>query len=174
MHFLTVVLLHQEVPLEETALQEAIYRLLEPYFLELQAPTHKEYYSARAIQNLATRYCVRAANLPKIAAKLRKDVGVECGVDERGLYYISDLNPDGKYDYWTLHSIEKHVWLVRDMPRDLLPSAVVTPDGHWHETGEEKWDWQLTERERQDIWQRAYALLDQYPNYRAVALDCHA
>jgi hypothetical protein len=59
------------------------------------------------------------------------------------------------------------------MPRDLLPYAVVTPDGHWHTTGEEKYDKDLTASERQAIGQRAYALIDQYPECRAVALDCH-
>ena len=173
MHFLTIVLLPQEVPLEENAVFEALAHLLKPYYSELEGPKRKEYYDARGIRNLAARYWVRPSDLPKIAAKLRKELGGDYGVDERGLYYITNLNPNGKYDYWTLRSIEEDVWFVRDMPRDRLPSAVVTPDGQWHDTGEEKWGRDLTASERQAIGRRAYTLIDQYPDCRAVALDCH-
>ncbi len=174
MHFLTLVLLPPEVPLEEDAVYDAIERLLGPYYVELEGPTRREYYDARAIENLAARYCVRPSNLAKIAAKLRKDLGVDCGVDERGVYYITNLNPNGKYDYWTLHNLEADVWRARNMPRDLLPSAVVTPDGQWRDTGEEEWYRDLTPTEKQAVGQRAYALIDQYPACLAAALDCHS
>jgi hypothetical protein len=173
MHFLTIVLIPQTVPQEDGALYAALEQLIKPYDSNIEGPMRKEYYTARAIQKLAASYCVRATNLPKIAAKLRKDLGVVCGADEKGLYYFTKLNPAGKYDYWTLHPIAEHGWLVRDMPRDLLPSAVVTPDGRWHDTGEEKWDKDLTAAEREVIRERVYALVDQYPGHRAIPLDCH-
>lgn len=173
MHFLTVVVLPQEVPLEENAIYAALERLLGPYDSELEGPTRKEYWDARRIRNVATRYGVRPANLPKIAAKLHKEFGGDWSVDDGGLFFFTNLNPDGKYDYWSFRSIEEDVWFVRDMPRDLLPFAVVTPDGQWHDTGEEQWDRDLTASERQAIGQRAYALIDQHPDCGAVALDCH-
>lgn len=176
MHFLTVVLLPQEVPHEEDTIYEALHHLLEPYYSELESEglTHKEYYDARAIANLAARYCVWSSNLPKIAAKLRQDWGADCGVDEQGLYYLTNLNPNRKVDYWTLRNVDTDVWLARTMPRDLLPSAVVTPDGQWHDTGEKWSPRDLTASERQAVSQRAYALIDQHPECQAVALDCHA
>lgn len=173
MHFFTLVLLPQTVPLEGDALCAAIDRLIEPYDLNIEGPMRKEYYTARAIQNLAARYCVRATNLPTIAAKLRKDLGVDCRVDDKGLYYFTNLNPAGKYDYWTLHPIAEHGWPVRDMPRDLLACAVVTPDGQWHDTGEEIWGRALTAAEHEAVRQRVYALVDRYPDHRAIPLDCH-
>lgn len=173
MHFFTIVLLPPTVSLEDDALYAAIDQLIEPYDLNIEGPMRKEYYTSRAIQNLAGRYCVRATNLPKIAAKLRKDVGVDCGVDEQGLYYFTNLNPAGKYDYWTLHPIAEHGWPVKDMPRDLLPCAVVTPDGHWHDTGEVIWNRDPTTTEREAVRERVYALADRYPDHRAIPLDCH-
>src|SRR5260370_38765802 len=104
----------------------------------MEGRTRREYYGARAIENLAARYCVPPSNLAKIAAKLRKDLGVHCGVDERGAYYITNLNPNGKYDYWTLHNFEADVWRARNIPPDRLPSAMVTTDGQWPDTGREE------------------------------------
>lgn len=173
MHFFTIVLLPPTVSLEGGALYAAIDQLIEPYDLNIEGPMRKEYYTAHAIQNLATRYCVRATNLPKIAAKVRKDLGVSCEVDEKGLYYFTNLNPAGKYDYWMLHPMAEHGWPVRDMPRDLLASAVVTPDGQWHDTGEVIWDRDLTAAERVAVRERMHALVDRYPDYRAIPLGCH-
>lgn len=173
MHFLTIALLPQTVPLEAAVLYAAIEQLIEPYDLNIEGPIRKEYYEAHAIENLAARYCVRKTNLPKIASKLRKDFGVNCGVDEQGLYYFTNLNPAGKYDYWTLHPMAEHGWPVREMPQDLLPSAVVTPDGQWHDMGEERWVRDLTAAEREAIRERVYALIDRYPDQRAIPLDCH-
>lgn len=53
-------------------------------------------------------------------------------------------------------------WVV-DLPEDLIPDAVVTPDGHWHEP-EASWDeW------KQKTWQ----LLHDDSTRLAVAFDCH-
>ena len=174
MHFAAIVLIPQDVPLEETTLYEAIQRLIDPYYSELPGPRRKVYYDARAIEHLAARYWVRATNLPKIAARLRKDLGVESGVDEGGLYYITDLNPDGKYDRWTWHPIAEHGWLVKDIPRDLLPVAVVTPDGQWHNTGLDDLEREPTPDEERVALAHVHALIDPYPEYRAIPLDCHA
>lgn len=176
MHFLTVVVLPQEVPHEEDTIYSTLDHLLDPYYSELEpdGPMHKEYYDAHAIANFAAHYCVRPSNLPKIAAKLRNEWGADYGVDEGGLYVLTNLNPNRKLDYWILHNFETDVRRARDMPRDLLPSAVVTPDGQWHDMGEEWSSRDLTASERQAVGQRAYALIDQYPESQTVALDCHA
>jgi hypothetical protein len=174
MHFLTVVLF----PQEEDPIYDALHHLLAPYYshLEPEGPLHKEYLDAQTIEKLAALYGVPPANLSAIAAKLRQEWDADggVGVDEHGLYELTTLNPNRKLDYWTLHNVESDVWPVRAMPRDLLPVAVVTPDGHWHDTGEEWRPGDLTASEKQAIGQRAYALFDLYPECLAVALDCHA
>jgi hypothetical protein len=176
MHFLTVVLLPQEVPPDEAPIYDALHHLLAPYYshLEPEGPMHKEYVDAQTIEKFAALYGVPPANLPEMAAKLRQEWGLDGGVDEHGLYELTNLNPNRKLDRWTLHNVDTDVWPTRNMPRDLLPTAVVTPDGQWHRTGEEWRPGDLTASERQAIGQRAYALIDQYPECQAVALECHA
>jgi hypothetical protein len=182
MHFLTVVLLPQEeVPreegqVEEGQLYEALHHLLAPYDrnLEPEGPIHKEYYDARTIEKFAALYGIPPAHLPEIAARLSQEWGVDVGVDELGLYDLTTLNPNRKFDYWIVRNMETDIWPVRDMPRDLLPVAVVTPDGHWHDMGAEWRPGDLIASEKQAIGQRAYSLIDQYPECQAVALDCHA
>ncbi|HEX8981224.1 MAG TPA: hypothetical protein VF792_00510 [Ktedonobacterales bacterium] len=176
MHALSVVLLPPGISLDENVLYDALDSLLAPFYSELEPdePMRNEYYDAHAIMNITARYCVRPTDLQKIAAKLRKALGADCSVDEHGLYYTTNLNPNRKLDYWTLHNIETDVWPARHMPCDLLPSAVITPDGHWNDTGAEKYASDLTADERQAIGQRAYVLMDQYPECWAVALDCHS
>jgi hypothetical protein len=178
MHFGAIVLIPQETDLAEDALMDAIEFLLEPYCAELEGPERKEYLSTETIEHLTRQFFwVQPKTLARLAAKLRKRWGLHCGVDAGGLYHFTNLNPNSMYDYWTVVGleghVEDHVWRVPEMPRDLSPSAVVTPDGQWHETGIEKWAWDITKAEEQAIRQRVYALVDQYPNHLAVLIDCH-
>jgi hypothetical protein len=53
---------------------------------------------------------------------------------------------------------------VLDLPADIVPDAIVTPDGTWHDDLGQPWnDW---ERE-------ARRILHQHSTHQAVALDCH-
>lgn len=185
MHFGAIVLIPGDTPITEGAILDEVAHLLEPYYIEREGPPRKEYLTDAATRNLSEQFWLRPKSLPKLAEKLRRKWGMDCHLDEGGLYQITTLNPDGKYHYFSLVSyddieanrieaaVREHVWRVPEMPRDLLPSAVVTSDGKWHETGIEKWDRQLSESERDAIRTRAYAIIDRYPNHLAVLVDCH-
>lgn len=185
MHFGAVVLIPGHIPITEEAILDEVARLLEPYYVEREGPLRKEYFTEEAIRNLSGQFQLQPKSLPKLAEELPRGWSMDCHVDEGGLYYITTLNPDGKYDYFSLvryeeisaHRVEaavrEHVWRTSEIPRDLLPAAVVTPDGQWHDTGIEKWGWQLTQHERDAIHTRASAIIFQYPNHLAVLVDCH-
>lgn len=185
MHFGAVVLIPGHIPITEEAILDEVARLLEPYYIEREGPLRKEYFTEEAIRNLSRQFQPQPKSLPKLAEELHRKWSMDCHVDEGGLYYITTLNPDGKYDYFSLvryeditaHRVEaavrEHVWRTSEIPRDLLPAAVVTPDGQWHETGVKKWAWDITKDEEQAIRQRVFALVDQYPDHLAVLVDCH-
>lgn len=185
MHFGAVVLIPEETPVTEDAITDAVEHLLEPYYIEREGLERKEYFTADEIRFLTRQFWLRPKSLPKLAETLRRKWGMDCGVDEDGLYHITALNPEGKFDYFALFSgedvienrvearIQESVWPVTDIPRDLAPSAVVTPDGAWHDTGSEKWAWQLSRSEQDTIRARAYAIIEQYPTHLAVMVDCH-
>ena len=172
MHFWPIALIPKSVPLTEDAIWDAITPLLEPYYIEQEGPARKEYFSPEEIENLRRKIQQPINSLPELATNLRQEWGLDCKVDEGGLYQMTTLNPNGKYDWCALPGME-YIWSVSEMPRDLEPGAVITPDGEWHETRIGKLDYQVIESERQVIRARAYAIIDSYPNYLAVMVDCH-
>lgn len=174
MHFWPIALIPKSVPLTEDAIWEAIIPLLEPYYIEREGPARKEYFSPKETENLRRKIRQPINSLPELAANLRQEWGLDCDVDEGGLYQMTTRNPNGKYEWFALPGME-YIWSVSEIPRDLQPSAVITPDGEWHETGigNGKLDDQLTESEGQDIRTWAYAIIDNYPNCHAVMVDCH-
>lgn len=178
MHFPVLVLIPRGTP----DVWEAIGRVLLPYFIEYgEMAPRKEYVSAKAIENMAVRYHVRPTDLGKIAAKWKKEVQkdlkrhgleFECGVDERGLFHITTLNPQGKYDYWTIHDEGQDVWPVSAMPERLAPEGIVTPDGVWHDIGDYG-ESRPTEEYFGRVRQRARELIGHFPEYLVVQVDCH-
>lgn len=63
---------------------------------------------------------------------------------------------------------------------DFLPTAIVTPDGRWHEQGRVGWFGATIEDEQgngekdETVWRATVgALLEQHPSCYAVLVDCH-
>lgn len=102
--------------------------------------------SEEEINKIAKGWEVEANNLEALA-KFELDWFDELidGVDENGEYKITTLNPDGKWDWYKFADIEGmtsrlfvpdiHTFAVKEI--EFIPYAVVTPDGKWHELGED-------------------------------------
>lgn len=128
---------------------------------------------------LAARYRTVPSNLKKIAKKLKEEhSNRDFHVDDGGIYYEAPHNPNGRCEYYQLNrGPEGDTWPVATMPRDLVPAAVITPDGEWHDCWPmAKANWmsisELRYSERQDVQQCAYELIDHYLDHLAVALTC--
>jgi len=114
------------------------------------------------------------------------------GRDEKGEYIIRSVNPNGKWDSYIILESEDKGQLsfyckaeeeklliyfpckVREIS-DLIPEAIVTPDGVWHEQGQ----WAIRGK-RQEMseddrnWmQEVKEINSLFPDYLAVGLDCH-
>lgn len=175
MRFLAVALL----PHETADIQGTVARLLAPYDSNLPATPHKIYVSEQAVNGHAARLGVPIGDLQTLAARINAHFAATLGrpthfqADTIGIYVTSESNPNGKYKRWSLDSPADDVWPISAMPRDLLPYAVITPDGQWHEVFPTTWGKIPTAQDKQRIARDAYALIDQYPDHLAVRLECH-
>jgi hypothetical protein len=166
MQFPVVVLLphgtHDIVP--------AVTRLMDPYNAEHEVPPYKDDYDdPEGIARLAAAFGLPSADPQAVAAKINER-GDDAGIDDRGLYEVSTLNPQWQWDGWILHSVDEDVYPVPTLPRDLPVYGVLTPDGQWREFFP-GWDW--PEEKRAELQKRAYHLIDSFPDCLAVMLDCH-
>ncbi|MBD1860144.1 MULTISPECIES: hypothetical protein [Trichocoleus] len=200
-HFLALVL----IPPDATAIETEVAKLLKPYYSELTVAPYKEYLNQVAV----AREVERLQQLPKQAiAKLAEDWEVAqddleamakyeldwfedeiAGVDEKGSYRLTTINPLGKWDSYRFIQEESresgaplpYPCLVSTLP-PVVPYALVTPDGQWHEIGMDAGIKAFARQLRGEIipsqdetaWDlEVERLLQQYPNYLAIALDCH-
>jgi hypothetical protein len=101
---------------------------------------------------------------------------------------ISTYDPDSKWDWYVIGG-RWDGWIngrktdresVRDnaattgqaIERGVIPHAIITPDGQWHECGRVGWcGMLLTENEHWET--QAREILAEYPGYRLIILDAH-
>jgi len=116
------------------------------------------------------------------------------GLERKG---YSTYNPDSKWDWYSFggrwngemigkpegsengfnfeakyRQLGKNQCLVKEIAKDFLPFAIITPNGEWHEKGEMGW-WGMVSNEK-DTWSKeAREILKQYPDHIAVLIDAH-
>jgi hypothetical protein len=165
MRFEVVVLLPQDTQ----DVVAAVTRVMDPYNVEHEVPPYKEYVEAEGVVRLAAAFRLPIPDPEAVAAEIIAQ-GDEAGVDDGGLYWITTCNPRGQWDGWMLHDQRDDVQPVLALPRGLQVYDVVTPDGVWHDF-EYGWDW--PEDRKADSRRRARELIESFPDYLAVMLDCH-
>jgi hypothetical protein len=55
---------------------------------------------------------------------------------------------------------------------DLIPFAIVTPEGEWCQKGKMGW-WAMVSDENSNWKTEARAILEKYPETYAITVDCH-
>ena len=58
------------------------------------------------------------------------------------------------------------------LERNVIPHAIVTPDGEWHEHGRMGW-WGILLTENEHWEYEAREILARYPGHNVVILDAH-
>ena len=56
--------------------------------------------------------------------------------------------------------------------RGVIPHAIITPDGQWHERGQMGW-WAILITENEDWDAQAKEILSGYPGHQLLILDAH-
>ena len=110
--------------------------------------------------------------------------------DDQGYYRWLDRNPDPQYDWYTFGGnwdgifagmfvgasseeagiggrIEGNVCRVADLPGDLKPAVIATPDGQWHHYG-----WRPPDNEERPP--PIHEIIERYRDHYAIAIDAHA
>lgn len=170
MQFLTIVV----VSAQTEDVVAAVTRLMEPYNVERPVAARKEYVPQEELDYMVEvyePYGLKRDDVSAMVVQLEEDSGFACGHDESGYWWMTTDNPQGKWDGWRLQSLQEDSWpTTAALPDNLYPSAIVTPDGAWHDLGAR---WDMSDEQAQAVRTCATELLTQYPSNLAVLLHCH-
>lgn len=192
MHTFAVVL----VPADTEDVLQAVTHILSFSDSNKEVEPHKCYRNNKFIEMDAEEYGIPVTDLAAIAARLNEEHELIYVVDEYGIFYITTFNYQRCWDYWKIggrwdgviqgksrntkgrsnygpehEQLQYNICPVSELPADVLPEVVVTPDGRWHEmecrslvpTDEEAERWRAILR----------PLLEQYRDCIAVGVDTH-
>jgi hypothetical protein len=119
---------------------------LAPFDEALAVPPYREYLQPFDIERMASHYTLDQRDLEALAQRMNEWTGRPGGVDERGLYFTTTNNPEGRWDWYEiggrwnglLKRASRNVISTRALRKspdlkDLLPYYVLTPDGTWLE-----------------------------------------
>lgn len=182
MHFSVYVFIPQEGDIEE-----CVAKALRLYSDEHEVPPYKDYLDAAEISAMAKHYNVRRSDKKALAAHMKEWRGDLGGVDAKGLFTIKTMNPKVKWDWYEIggrwsrtfpgNVMSAAVLLEKENLKEILPAAMITPDGWWHEwetfivEGWMKW---RAERKKEGVWLREVKkALHSYPTMRVVCVDIH-
>lgn len=101
---------------------------------------------------------------------------------------LSTYNLDSKWDWWVIGGrwdgwingkatsgetvVDNMATTRQAIERGVIPHAVITPDGHWHERGQMGW-WAILITENEDWDAQAREILSGYPGHQFLILDAH-
>ena len=102
---------------------------------------------------------------------------------------LTTYNPDSKWDWWVVggrwngwitgnkcaspESVEDNLAPVEQaIQRGVIPHAIITPDGQWHEHGTLGW-WAILLTENEDWNAQAREILSGYPGHHLLIIDAH-
>lgn len=187
------------VPLNTDDLKGKVESLMLPYYSYLKVKPYKIYLDKNELEQEVKRLnSLPEEELTKLAEDCRLDKSdleslalielewfdeMTDGVDENGPYKLIDINPQGKWDFYRIIDTKdfKFPCRVDELP-EILPYAVITPDGDWHELGEnsglEIFVKELKGKKdlnnNQEIWRaKLIKIRSEYSDYLAVMLYCH-
>ncbi len=138
MHYCVFVLIPQDADIDIE-----IEKALAPFDDDLKVDPYKVYLDPREITAMARHYGTKRTDFKTLAAHMddwRSNLG---GVDDRGLFAVSTFNPNAKWDWYAIggrwdghlpgNVLSAAALLKRPDLKSLLPAALVTSDGSWHQ-----------------------------------------
>jgi hypothetical protein len=171
----------------EGDIEEQVAEALRLYSDEHEVPPYKEYLDSGEIAAMARHYCLKQGDRKALAMRMDDWRGCPGGVDAEGLFSVKTWNPKAKWDWYEIggrwsrqlpgNVISAKALLEKPNLKELLPAAMVTPDGWWHEwetfivEGWMKW---RTERKKDGTWLRELkSALLAHSDLRVVCVDIH-
>jgi hypothetical protein len=191
-HLLALVLMPPDIE----DIPAKVAEFIAPYDSNREVEPYRNYFPEEWVRGWAKRFRT-GTDLQALLKHMKNTPWGKTYLDEQGLHSISTYNPKAKWDYWQFaggeYMLGEETWaaclakrcvnvrrgecficnscLVSDLPSDLYPVAIVTPDAIWYEMDE--FDWEESD-EAEAQWQtKALELFQTYSSYRAVGIDCH-
>lgn len=185
MHYCTFVIIGQDGDPDTLVAQ-----VLAPFDEAREVAPYRKYLESYEIARMAKHYKLDQHNLHALAERLADWVGWPGGVDRRGLFYTTTLNPDGRWDWYEIggrwngymKGAKRNVIRTRALRKSPhlkhhLPCYVVTPGGAWLEHERFFPDGFCSgriDRKPDDQWLREVTeALEQNPDCRVVCVDIH-
>ncbi len=182
MHYCVFVLIPQDADIDIE-----IEKALAPFDDDLKVDPYKVYLDPREITAMARHYGTKRSALKQLATHMedwRSGLG---GVDDRGLFAVSTFNPNAKWDWYAIggrwhghlpgNVMSAATLLKRPDLKSLLPAALVTPGGTWHQRETfvvTSWFKGHFDRKSDREWlTEVREALESSSDYRVVCVDVH-
>lgn len=174
-HFCTLVVLPKEFVAKNV--ESEVARLLAPYGENFEVEPYVEWMNESDITMMKTKY-----NTSKIEELLlyMQEWNDGPGILENGkLGYLTTYNPQTYWDYYDIgHGcngrIPNNQCLVSQIPQNVMPFVIITPDGKWYEYREKKRSWfAVKSKENENLVIEMFQIRNRYGDHIAVMVDCH-
>ena len=182
MHYCVFVLIPQDGDIDLK-----VATALAPFDDDLPAPPYKHHLHPSEIQAMARHYKLKKNDWKKLATQMEDWRGGLGGIDERGLFFVSTMNPQAHWDWYEIggrwdghipgNVLSVPALLKRRDLKSLLPAALVTPGGSWHQRETfvtDSWLHGRFESKSERDWLiEVRETLGSYPEHRVVCVDVH-
>ena len=146
---------------------------LSKFDIDFKVKSYRVYMEQDEIEKMKEYY--KENDLNAIAKKIKDWNGDEGGVDEKGLYYDTTQNPNGKFDYWSVYDIFPAEELLLNFDKlGLMPQAILLPDCSLIESDE--WFYSVSDKNIENFnkWEKKVkSILAEYPVALIALIDCH-
>lgn len=168
MHFTVAVI----APTEGNS-EDIVEEMLAPYSEHLDVDETAVYASDAEIRRNCLFFNISRDDIPALLSFL--NYGSGSGIDEKGIWYRTTTNPQGKWDYWTVvgeESIQEQI--ARGHLDKVACHNLVTPDGVWHEYGSDSLSSLISSPAAKQKWAALYRkALEENKDKRLILVDCH-
>jgi hypothetical protein len=185
MHFCTFVIIPPDGDVESL-----VARALAPFDESLEVEPYQHYLKPYEIERMAQHYGLELTDLASLAAKMMDWTNHPGGVDEKGLYWVTSINPDGQWDWYEIggrwhghipgsqrNVIHVETLLKSPHLKDRLPACLVSAAGTW--SAKERYVEDETghghiEAKSDEHWlEEVETLLRESRKFRVVCVDMH-
>jgi len=148
-------------------------RPLSRFDINFKVKPYRVYLEKDELQKMIKNY--KEKNLNILAKRMEDWNANKGGVDEKGLYYETNQNPNGKFDYWTIYDIIPVDKFVSSLDKsELVPQVILQPDCTIIESKHFFYSVSEGNVKNFNSWvNKIKNILSKYPNSMIALIDCH-
>ncbi|MBL7053552.1 MAG: hypothetical protein ISS02_02775 [Candidatus Portnoybacteria bacterium] len=153
---------------------EKLKKPLAKFDTDTKVEEHIVYIDDKELVMMKNSY--KEEDLKTLAGKMDDWNGNKGGVDEKGLYYNTTENPNGKFDNWNAYDILSVKEFILNINKlDRIPKSILLPNLEWIDSN--LWVYHSpgkNEEEKINQWiEKIKEIMSKYPNSFVIFIDCH-